>query len=190
MKRWLQASRKRYFDWGVFIAFCIVAFWFIGNIISPYLIPAGTLNLGDDGVTGNVPAIEDNADQINEIESDFARMFYKAGNTNCHQRASRSFFLNDNQMPFCARDTAIFFGLVVGLALLMFLIIELNILWFFLGLVPMAIDGGVQLITDYESTNLLRFLTGSLAGIVAGLALGYIISEIGIMSINKKKGFE
>ena len=186
IKRWLSASRKRYFDWANLVGLIIVTFWFMGNVISPFLAPAGTIYLGEDGVTGNVPAAEDNAIQIDNIDSAFARVFYDAGNGNCHQHASRSFFLNENQMPFCARCTAIFFGIVVGVALLMFLAIELNLIWLVLGMIPMGIDGTVQLLTDYESNNLLRFITGTTAGIVAGLAIGFIIAEIGYIVIRRR----
>ncbi len=186
LKRWLSANRKRYFDRANLVGLIIVTFWFMGSIISPYLAPAGTINLGEDGVTGHVPSAEDNAAQIDNIDSAFARVFYDAGNGNCHQHASRSFFLNDNQMPFCARCTAIFFGIVIGVAILMFLAIELNILWLIVGMIPMGIDGTVQLLTDYESTNLLRFITGTTAGMVAGLAIGFIIAEIGNIVIQKR----
>ena len=38
----------------------------------------------------------------------------------------------------------------------------------------------------YESTNLMRFITGTIAGIGAGLALGYVISEIGHMAMVRR----
>jgi len=193
IKKYILANRKRYFDWGILAALIIVSFWFLGNVASPYLAPAGTINLGEDGLTGINAGLEDNADQIDEIDSAFARIFYNAGDANCHQHASRSFFLNENQMPFCARCTAIFFGIVIGVAILMFLVIELNIFWLLAGLVPMGLDGGIQLLTEYESTNVLRAITGSIAGITAGLAIGYIVSEIGNTAIRRrmiKKGPE
>ena len=197
MKRWILASRKRYFDWAILVALIFVSFWFVSNLAVPYLSPAGTINLGEDGVTGIVPEVEDNGYQIEQIESSFSRGVYNAGDGNCHQHASRSFFLNDNQMPFCARCTAIFFGIVVGVAILMFLVIELNIWALLLALVPMGLDGGIQLITQelyyngtigffYESTNLMRFITGTIAGIGAGLALGYVISEFSHMAIIRR----
>jgi uncharacterized membrane protein len=37
-----------------------------------------------------------------------------------------------------------------------------------IGLIPMAIDGFTQLLTDYESTNFIRVITGFGAGLVAG----------------------
>ena len=74
---------------------------------------------------------------------------------------------------------------------------ELNIWGLLLALVPMGLDGGIQLLTQelyangtigffYESTNIMRSLTGTIAGIGAGLALGYIISEIGHMAMVRR----
>ena len=68
----------------------------------------------------------------------------------------------------------------------MFLALELNLIWLVLGMIPMGIDGTVQLLTDYESNNLLRFITGTTAGIVAGLAIGFIIAEIGYIVIRRR----
>lgn len=183
LRRWLSAHRRERIDKPSLVAFVILIIWFIGNIITPYLAPANTINFGNDGIVG----ADDNAGYIATIESGIARFFYHAGDANCHQRAERSFFLHGNQMPFCARCTSIFLGLAIGAALLIFFSLELHIFWILLGLVPMALDGGIQLITSYESTNLMRFLTGSLAGIVTGIALGYIVSELGKIVINKRQ---
>jgi hypothetical protein len=46
------------------------------------------------------------------------------------------------------------------------------------GLVPIGLDGGIQLVTSYESNNVLRLFTGSLAGIVTMLAVGLITFEL------------
>ncbi len=184
VRAWLKANRRASLDKPSMVAFCITMFWFAGNIISPFLAPAGTIDFGDQGIVGS----GDMATEISEIDNGFARFFYNAGDANCHQRASRSFFLNDNQMPFCSRCTAIFLGLAVGVAILIFLNLELNIIWIILGLVPMAIDGGIQLLDiGYESTNPVRFITGLLAGIVTGLALGYIVSEMSRMAVQRSK---
>jgi uncharacterized membrane protein len=184
IRNWFRVNRRTSLDKPSIVAFLITLFWFAGNVISPFLAPAGTINFGDEGVVGS----GDLETEIAEIENGFARFFYNAGDANCHQRASRSFFLNGNQMPFCSRCTAIFLGLAVGVAILIFLNLELNILWIILGLVPMAIDGGVQLLNiGYESTNPVRFVTGLLAGIVTGIALGYIVSEMSRMVTNNNK---
>ena len=50
-----------------------------------------------------------------------------------------------------------------------------------LGLLPVAVDGFTQLFaayTQYESTNLMRVITGIPGGIVTGLLLGMMIKSI------------
>ena len=169
---------------AIIVTFILTLAWFLGAAFSPFLIPAGTIDLGEDGLVG----VRDFTHTISEIENPVAKFFYDAGDVNCHQKASRSFFLNDNQMPFCARDTAIFLGLAIGVLIMIFITMELSIVWILLGLVPMGIDGTTQLLLDsYESTNFIRFSTGIIAGIVVGIALGYIIGEIAMLARENKK---
>ncbi|MBU0493096.1 MAG: DUF2085 domain-containing protein [Chloroflexi bacterium] len=109
----------------------------------------------------------------------------------CHQLPSRSLTVCDLPMALCARCFAIYGGFwAVG--------ILFNALWFspwrnrlprnpipwpllIMCLVPMALDGGAQLVfwpiwseqgvhwqALWESTNVLRLLTGGLAGVGAG----------------------
>lgn len=84
----------------------------------------------------------------------------------CHCRDDRSFhYMRDGRMckaPICARCTGELFGLLLG------------IVWTFFGLpdwrllaalmIPMILDGTIQLFTSYESTNPRRFVTGFLFG--------------------------
>jgi len=183
LSNWLYAHRRRGFHPGLLIPVILCLMWFLGNIASPYLAPAGTIDFGEDGKVGE----GDNAAMISDIDSSFARFFYTAGDANCHQHSSRSFFLNDNQLPFCARCTAIFLGLVIGTLIIVFLEIELNVVWIVLGLVPIGLDGGLQLVTNYESSNLIRSITGMLAGMVTGIALGFIAAEISTIALNRKQ---
>ena len=46
--------------------------------------------------------------------------------------------------------------------------LRLMILFLALGIVPMAMDGFTQLLTAYESTNIIRVITGFMAGFVIG----------------------
>lgn len=89
----------------------------------------------------------------------------------CHGLASRCFYLWDVPMPICARCTAIYIGLFLGLMAF--------VAWPFFperimrvvaigAAIPLAIDGLTQLMRLRESTNGLRFGTG----IAAGFALG------------------
>ena len=125
-----------------------------------------------------------------------AATVYAIGDLNCHQKHYRSWEINGNQLAVCVRDIGILFGVVVccliwrqrGLnrwtvrdtflsifsdesierfyyndqrMLAMMVIIAI-------GLGPMAIDGFTQLLSPYESTNLMRILTGFPAGFVGG----------------------
>ncbi|PNX51737.1 MAG: hypothetical protein BV456_02085 [Thermoplasmata archaeon M8B2D] len=102
------------------------------------------------------------------------------GDRLCHQKAERSFFINGNQMPFCARCTAIWLGIAIGLGFMIFYKIELNekfVLLIILALVPIGLDGTGQLFGFWESNNIIRLITGLLVGFVCGIAIGIIIDE-------------
>jgi uncharacterized membrane protein len=102
---------------------------------------------------------------------------YLIGDVNCHQQAERSYELNGNQLPICARDVGLLFGMVLGLALFILTRRPLPWIWLALLLVPMALDGGLQAISSYESNNLIRTMTGALAGIAIGLGAGILIER-------------
>lgn len=106
---------------------------------------------------------------------------YRIGDFLCHTKATRSFYLNQNQLPFCARCTAIWLGLSVGIGLMVFFSIK-NYSLFFIGFIGsvglLGIDGVGQLLGLWESTNLIRFITGIIVGIFTGIAIGLIFEEI------------
>lgn len=81
----------------------------------------------------------------------------------CHGIPHRCLFLFGERMPICARCTAIYIGLIAGIAT--FLIapwlherILRVMVW--IAMLPMAIDGTTQLLRLRESTNTLRIATG------------------------------
>jgi uncharacterized membrane protein len=152
-----------------FIIFLIAFIWSIGTVIAPFSLPENSVN----DLTGKVGPV-DNAD-ITENMNPYAKFYYQAGDTNCHTIKERSFFLNGNQMPFCVRDVAIFFGLALGLGIALFVFFEIKLWWLIGGLVPIGVDGTVQLLTPYESNNVFRLITGLLAGLVTALALGFVL---------------
>lgn len=131
-------------------------------------------------------------------------LVYSIGDLNCHQKYERAFMINGNQTAVCARDIGILLGFVVGalawsrfglnrysirdsfLSLLpdswteplyrtdrrllaMFAIL-------FVGVLPTGVDGFTQLLTDYESNNALRLITGSTAGAALAWLVGATIS--------------
>ncbi|MGQ9585530.1 MAG: DUF2085 domain-containing protein [Anaerolineae bacterium] len=98
-----------------------------------------------------------------------ARLLYAAGSLACHQRPERSLFLFGFPGAVCARDTGILAGLA-GAAWVWTLVYRRRgagfCPWWYLGLaaLPAAVDGGMQLLGLWESTNLLRLGTGMLLG--------------------------
>ena len=119
--------------------------------------------------------------------STIPRIVYTLGDIVCHQKQNRSYTLNSNQMPVCARDIGLLFGLAIGFSLgipaekrphvlsTACQLMHLRRLYWATALMilllgPMIIDGLFQNLTTYESTNLLRTTTGLLFGI--GLAIG------------------
>ena len=109
----------------------------------------------------------------------------------CHQIPERSLFIFGNPMPLCIRC----FGMAVGTfaaccigvlltpigqffdrcmayfhmsgeEMMKYLVIILLIL-----MIPMMADGFIQLISNYESTNLIRLITGIMFGYARGVLL-------------------
>jgi len=127
----------------------------------------------------------------------FSAFVYGFGDLNCHQKHERSWVINGNQMPICTRDIGIFAGIFVGglifrkrglnrwtvrdsiISVLpdekveQFYFNDRRFLLAFGGiallLLPTALDGGIQAISGYESTNFKRLITGFPMGIGVGL---------------------
>jgi uncharacterized membrane protein len=123
-----------------------------------------------------------------------AAFVYAFGDLNCHQKSERSWEINGNQLAVCARDVGLFLGLAIGALLWRekglnrwtirdsFLSIFKDeqieflykkdrrmlgmILVISLGAIPIGVDGFTQLLSPYESTNIVRLITGIGAGFV------------------------
>jgi uncharacterized membrane protein len=127
----------------------------------------------------------------------FSAFVYGFGDLNCHQKHQRSWVINENQMPVCTRDIGILIGIFIGGLIFRkrglnrwtirdsiisvlpdekvepFYFNDRRFLLAFGGiallLLPTALDGGIQAISGYESTNLKRLITGFPMGIGIGL---------------------
>jgi uncharacterized membrane protein len=160
--------------------------WVLLQFIAPVLLPTGSVS----DLSGLV-AVSDNEQTIQNMSFPW-NLMYQAGDRLCHQKADRSLFINENEMPFCTRCTAIWLGLAIGLGFMVLYSIELNekvILAILVGLIPLGVDGVGQLFGFWESTNLIRFITGFFAGCICGVALGVILDEIKMIRFarNSKK---
>jgi len=90
----------------------------------------------------------------------------------CHCRDDRSFIVNHRKFPVCARCTGELAGILMGIICAFFFRPPL---WLCLALMaPMVIDGFVQLLTSYESTNIRRCITGCLFGFALVMVLVWV----------------
>jgi uncharacterized membrane protein len=137
----------------------------------------------------------------------YPRAVYTFGDLQCHELWYRSLYINGNQMPMCARMTSMYLFANFGLVAAAFAEpstsagrVMLNAMpaWVqkrlarwgpdraaavivVVGLLPVAIDGFYQLFSDvtrYESTNVMRILTGAPGGFVGGLLVGAMLISI------------
>ncbi|GAI79356.1 unnamed protein product [marine sediment metagenome] len=72
---------------------------------------------------------------------------------------------------------------------MVFYTIQLNEKFLFailLSLVPIGVDGIGQLFEFWESTNVVRVITGLLVGSACGVAMGVIVDEIKTIHLFKK----
>lgn len=154
----MQLVFRKSIDIHILTVFSIFGIWLLIFFLSPYIANYQEIN----DLSGSVFVI-DNSEELSDINL-FSRVIYTIGDINDHQILERSFLLNGNQLPFCARDTGIFIGLVIGSMLSIFVILRIRPLFLVLGILPLAVDGFFQELTTYESNNTMRIITGLLTG--------------------------
>jgi len=106
----------------------------------------------------------------------------------CHQMPSRSFFIAGHQMAMCQRDMAIYTAIFlagVAYSLVRGRVRPLPIWAFALLIIPMAVDGALQLLGVLESTPLRRLITGGLFGLACVL-LAFPYLEEGFQEIREE----
>ncbi|MGL4849048.1 MAG: DUF2085 domain-containing protein [Clostridium sp.] len=81
----------------------------------------------------------------------------------CHCRDDRSFIFKNRKFPICARCTGELIGIIISC--IFYKVFKLNIIIDIIIMIPMIIDGIIQLKTKYESNNFKRVITGILFGI-------------------------
>ncbi len=133
----------------------------------------------------------------------YVKTIYLIGDILCHQKFDRSILINGNQMPVCSRCMAVYLGFLLGLIFTLYVpnnmehkkyitfilpkkfrkkTIEklglefLPVIIISLFLIPVAIDGTLQLLTSYESSHFLRIITGIPAGWIGGIVLGSLVN--------------
>ena len=203
----------------------IAGFYCISMFLVPYLMPTGSVpelsgraNMMDysstdswgnhehaeHGEMGHNQSAHGGTFAWSELNPYYA-FVYGFGDFNCHQKHERSWVVNGNQMPVCARDVGIFFGLALGGLVFSrrglnrwtirdsFLTLfpdsftarfyikdqRLYAMWgiSILFCLPVVLDGGIQAISAYESNNTLRVLTGLPFGFIIGWYFGASMSS-------------
>ena len=76
----------------------------------------------------------------------------------CHCRDDRSFHYHGRRFPVCARCTGELVGILA--AALCYPWVRVSALWAAVLMIPMILDGGIQALSSYKSTNTRRFATG------------------------------
>jgi len=115
--------------------------------------------------------------QKNSIISLVSKLNYNLFQPLCHQKPERSFFISGYQMPVCARCTGIYTGALILTIIYPFLRrlkdkSTPSKYYLIASLIPIALDGGTQLIGLRESFNELRFVTGFIFG---GILIFYLV---------------
>lgn len=187
---------------GLWLTIGISLAWTVAIVIAPLTIPSGKI-VDLMGTANRV----DYASLWAELPPVQGAIYY-LGDIECHQIASRTILLNGNEMPVCARDASLFFFITAGLVLAAVVRPNLAVSRAIIGMLParlrnrldkgarpllftwllalatiapLGADGVMQLVTSYESTNSVRFLTGIPAGIFLGLLIGLMIQSIHLL---------
>jgi len=111
------------------------------------------------------------APYLESRQSEVASFFYSILKPFCHQKPSRSLWIFGSPMGVDARSFALYTAfLLTGFSLRSYLRQTKSRIGLLL-LLPILMDGFTQLFGYRESTNILRLLTGPLAGVGLGLIL-------------------
>ena len=114
--------------------FGIAAFYCVSMFLVPFMMPEdsvpelsgrantfdyynedswGNQNHREGGRIGHNQSAHGGTFAWSELNPYYA-FVYAFGDLNCHQKFERSWTINGNQMPVCARDVGIFLGLALG----------------------------------------------------------------------------
>ncbi len=159
----------------MFVLFTLSSLFFSFQILSPIFLPHDSVT----DLSGYVGIIDN--ERLTKNMPFPWNVIYIIGDVMCHQRSDRSFFINGNQMPFCARCTGIWLGFAVGFGIYLafnFRIKEKHLWIMLVFIAPLFVDGIGQLLGFWESTNLIRIVTGFLAGSISSIFLSFMITEL------------
>jgi uncharacterized membrane protein len=103
-----------------------------------------------------------------------ANFIYSLYRMTCHQLPSRSYFIFGQQVAFCQRDVAIYGSMLLGglvFGLVRHRLHPLPVGWYILFLVPIALDGGMQLASIWLEVGIPINLLWAIGLIALGIAM-------------------
>ena len=103
----------------------------------------------------------------------------------CHCRDDRSFHYKGKKFPICARCTGELLGIIFSISSCIFF--RISMLAIVILVLPLILDGGIQMFTSYESNNFKRFVTGFLFGY--GLFMFIAVSTIATFKFGQHIGY-
>jgi uncharacterized membrane protein len=92
----------------------------------------------------------------------------------CHRRKDRTIKFFGLENYFCSRCMGLLFGGILGI-LLMWIHIEIPLILLILLMIPMLVDGFLQLFSLRESNNIIRLTTGFCFGLALPLLIDFLI---------------
>jgi uncharacterized membrane protein len=109
-------------------------------------------------------------------------VFLKSGNRRyglcfCHRRKDRSIWFFGLEKVLCSRCLGMLFGGMAGI-LCVISHVRIDPAWSLLLLLPLVLDGFLQLVRDRESTNGIRLVTGFLFGVGLPLFLAVFFTVL------------
>lgn len=93
----------------------------------------------------------------------------------CHRRKDRSIHFFGLENYLCSRCMGLLFGGIIGI-LLMWIRIEIPIILLILLMIPLIIDGFLQLFSIRESNNFIRLITGLGFGLSLPLLIDFLLT--------------
>lgn len=109
--------------------------------------------------------------------ANFIYTLYRAA---CHQLPSRSYFIMGEQVAFCQRDVAIYGSLLLGglvFGLVRHRLKPLQLRYYVFFLVPIALDGGMQLVSGLLSYGVPIMLLWIIGLVAMGMTMAILNSQ-------------
>ncbi len=214
-----KGTRKWFWGKPLVVLLAFFLFYDASLVAAPLLLPPGTVV----GLNGSANTV-DYREKWEQLPNGYFTAIYWFADSQCHQKETRSFKINGNQMPMCARLSSIFIFALAGLVIAARLRPETTFTGTFLHMVPVrfaarilpttddsaevqlrkwnratvivigvvflfilpvAFDGFRQELTDYESTNPVRFFTGIWTGSIGGIIMGILMNTIWFRGFEK-----